>query len=233
MIKHFSKERGHVIICEMLSNNIETEAKFIIPDLATFEVLQELTRLGDFEITPLGPKKIADRYLDTADRRLYQAGLACRIRKVQDQQLLTLKTLTPASGGVHRRQEIELVVDSDQPGAWADGEARDLVLGIIGENSLNTLFTLYQTRHKYHVHFQEQRVIELSLDKVSLDRVAAVDYLGLEAEIIETGTEADLTHFVETLQQHCPLKVDTRSKFERALATRSAQNSSSQGGFNH
>ena len=206
----------------MLSNNIETEAKFIIPDLATFEMLQQLTGLGNFEITPLGPKKITDRYLDSPDRRLYQAGLACRIRKVKGQQLLTLKALTPASGGVHRRQEIELVVDTDQPEAWADGEARDLVLGIIGQDSLNTLFTLYQTRHKFHVYFQEQRVIELSLDKVSLHRAGTVDYLGLEAEIIETGTEVDLTRFIETLQQRWPLEVDRQSKFERALATRPA-----------
>ena len=54
---------------------------------------------------------IVDRYLDTDDKRLYRAGFACRIRNVKERQILTLKSLVPAEGQIHRRQEIELEVD--------------------------------------------------------------------------------------------------------------------------
>jgi inorganic triphosphatase YgiF len=203
----------------MLSRNIETEAKFIIPDRVTFEALQQITLLGDFKLDPVGTKNIVDRYLDTSEMDLFEAGFACRVRSTKDQQILNLKSLAPAEGLFHRRQEIEMAVNTDQPEAWAEGEAKVLVLGIVGQAPLQTLFTLYQTRHKFHVYFQERLVIELSLDEVSLHQAKTVDYLGLEAELIEDGTETDLARFTETLQRHWPLQADARSKFERGLVS--------------
>jgi len=203
----------------MPTNNVETEVKLIIPDLATFDALQQLDSLGDFGIVPVGTKNIVDRYLDTSDLRLCQAGFACRVRQGQGQQILTLKSLTPVTDKVHRRLEIEMEVDTDQPPDWTEGEAKDLVQNIIEESPLQTLFTLYQTRHKFHVYSQQQRIIELSLDKVSLHQATAIDYLGLEAELIKDGTETDLVRFTKRLQQDWPLEVDSLSKFERALAT--------------
>jgi inorganic triphosphatase YgiF len=203
----------------MLSKNVETEAKFIIPDLTTFKALQQITLLGDFKLNPVGTKNIVDRYLDTSEMHLFQAGFACRVRSSESQQILNLKSLVSAEGQIHRRQEIEMEVNTDQPQAWAEGEAKALVLGIIGQAPLQTLFTLYQTRHKFHVYFQQRLVIELSLDKVSLHQAKTIDYLGLEAELIEAGTETDLTRFTETLQRHWPLEADSQSKFERGLAS--------------
>ncbi|MFC1975787.1 inorganic triphosphatase [Chloroflexota bacterium] len=201
-------------------NNVETEAKFIIPDLATFDALQKITGLDDFEAASIGIKNIVDRYLDTPDKHLLQADFVCRIRKAKNQQILTLKSsLKAVTGEIHRRQEIEMEVNSDQPLAWAESEVKDLVLGIVGQTPLQTLFTLYQTRHKFHVSSQEKLVIELSLDKVCLHQPTTIDYLGLEAELIEAGTEADLTRFAEALQRVWPLEADPQSKFERALAS--------------
>jgi inorganic triphosphatase YgiF len=205
----------------MSSKNIETEAKFIIPDLTTFEALQQVTDLGDFNLNPVGAKNIVDRYFDTSEMNIFEAGFACRVRSnTKGQQILNLKSLAAAEGQIHRRQEIELEVNTDQPQGWAEGEAKALVMGIIGQAPLQTLFTLYQTRYKFHVYCHKRLVIELSLDKVSLHQAETVDYLGLEAELIEDGTETDLTRFTETLQRHWPLEADTQSKFERGLASR-------------
>jgi len=207
----------------MAMDKLETEAKFVIPDLATFTALQQLTHLGDFELKPIGVKTVVDRYLDTANKRLYQAGWACRLRSVEGKQLITLKSLTPAQDNVHRRQELEIEVDAtqlpvDQPQAWPDSPAKELVVQSVGPALLQTLFTLYQTRHQFHVLKQDQPVIELSLDEVSLNDSTAATYRELEMELIEQGVEADLTLLVEALQAQWPLKVETQSKFERALA---------------
>lgn len=198
---------------------IETEAKFVIPDRATFTALQQITRLDGFELRSIGPKTVVDRYLDTADRRLLRAGFACRVRQSGGKQILTLKSLTPAEGEIHRRREIEAEVETDQPQAWAGAEAGNLALAIAGPAPLETLFVLYQTRHQFQVRLQGQPVIELSLDEVSLHEGSTVDYLELEAELMEGGTEADLNHFIDTLQRRWSLKVETQSKFERALAS--------------
>lgn len=201
----------------MHSPKVETEAKFIVPDRQTFATLQEVSELGDFLLKPTGSQVVCDRYLDTADRHLFKAGYACRIRNINSKQILTLKALSPPEANIHRRQEIETEIESDQPVAWADGEAKRLVLAIAGTAPLKILFNLYQTRHKFQALYQERMVLEFSLDEVSLGDSGTVDYFELEAELIETGTEVDLLRFTELLRRSWPLVPGTQSKFERAL----------------
>jgi inorganic triphosphatase YgiF len=207
----------------MPANKIEIEAKFLIPDQATFTALLHLTQWGEFELKLAGVKKVLDLYLDTAQRSLYQAGLACRLRTVKDTQIITLKALTPAKDDLHRRQEVEAETivpqaQVDNPHAWPDSSAKDRVIQIIGPAKLHPLFTLHQSRHQFLVFRQGQPVIELSLDEVSLDDPKIVDYRELEAELLEAGREADLTTLIKTVQAQWPLQPELQSKFERALA---------------
>lgn len=206
----------------MSHQKVEIEAKFGVPNPTTFAALQELSQVGEFELKPIGVKTVVDCYLDTADRRLYRAGLACRLRKANDQQLLALKALTPVEGDLHRREEIEIEIDAEQfqvaqPQAWPDSRAKAVVVEIIGPVPLETLFTLYQKRRKFHALRQGQPVIEFSLDEVSLDDQAVVDYREVEAELIEPGVEANLISFIAALQAKWPLELERQSKFERAL----------------
>jgi len=208
----------------MTTANIETEAKFGIPNKDTFRALKDTFeangtgRLGQFQLKPAGVKTMTDRYFDVADKRLLKAGYACRIRTVKQKQTLTIKSLTPAQGHVHRRQEIEMAVESGYPWEWAEGPAKTLVLSIIGRATPETLFTLRQTRQKFTAFYQKLPVIELSLDEVWLGDTHTVDYFELEAELIAAGTEDDLTRFIAVLQANWPLQPEHKSKFERALA---------------
>jgi inorganic triphosphatase YgiF len=196
----------------------ETEAKFIIPDRTIFSALKNIAHLGDFQLKPIATNTITDHYLDVSTKRLLYAGYACRIRTVKQKKFLTLKTLTPPEDNIHRRQEYEMEIDADHPQAWTEGRAKDLVLGIIGEESLQTLFTIHQVRHIYNVLFQDEPIIELSLDEVSLADATKVDYLELEAELLKTGTETDLRRFIDILQSKWSLIPEGLSKFERAFA---------------
>jgi inorganic triphosphatase YgiF len=203
--------------------SVETEAKFIIPDQATFIALQHLTQLADFELQPLGLKTVADRYLDTADKRLLQAGYVCRRRHSGDKQIITIKSLHRAQGQIHRRQEVETEVKigqtpADQPGAWGESSAQKLVLELIGLAPLQELFTLHQTRCQFKVWRNGRATIELSLDEVSLRDPAVIDYRELEAELLKDGSENDLSQFIEVALANWPLEVENLSKFERGLA---------------
>lgn len=197
---------------------IEMEAKFNVPNANVFAELQQLSSVGDFKLKSIGTRTVVDRYLDTSQHQMLQAGYACRIRTSRDRQLLTLKALSPAEGSTHRRREIETEIVSDIPQDWQDGEAKHLVLEIAGQDSLQTLFVIYQTRHQFHAFFDNQPVIEFSLDEVSLQDRNSVDYFELEAELIETGSEADLSAFVDALQANWSLQPESKSKFERGLA---------------
>jgi CHAD domain-containing protein len=198
------------------SAKLETEIKFKIPNYDTFAVLSTLRQLGEFHLKPVGIKKVVDRYLDTANRAIIQAGYACRVRTADKKSTLSLKSLTPPEGDTHRRQEIEVEIKSEQPQSWATSQAKEMIDQMAGEAPLEPLFTLFQTRHKNHVFLEGRPLIEMSVDKVSLTDPDQVDYFELEAELLEAGSEADLRHFVETLQTKWALQVELRSKFERA-----------------
>lgn len=196
---------------------IEIEVKFIVPNRDTFNLLKSSKHFGDFQLQFIGTKVHIDRYLDTVDKRLLQAGYACRIRSVKSRQIFTMKSLTPPQGNVHRRQEFEVEINSGRPQSWPKSAATDLVLDIIGDELLHPLFTLYQTRHKYEVVAQGDALIEFSLDEVSFNNSDEVDYFELEAELLPPGTEEDLTHFINALQSAWQLTPQHQSKFERAL----------------
>jgi CHAD domain-containing protein/uncharacterized protein YjbK len=188
-----------------------------------------LRHLGRFKFEPAGSQTVVDRYLDTADRRLFRAGFACRLRSADIKQVLTLKSLTPASGNIHRRQQVEETVDleqplGDQPEDWPKSEVKNLVLAQVQQNLLQTLFTIYQTRHILRVYLGQKPVIEFSLDAVSLQDPDTPEFLELEAELLEEGTEADLALFLNTLHSYWPLPPETQSKFELAwIQTKQSQ----------
>jgi inorganic triphosphatase YgiF len=196
---------------------METEVKFTIADPATFSGLKQISAVAEFRLESIGTKITRDRYLASADKRLFRAGYACRIRSVQQKKILTLKSLNPPQDEIHRRQEIEAEVSSEQPELWSKSEARDLVLSITASAPLHTLFIINQIRHKHHVMLNDEAVIELSLDEVSMNEAATTDYFELEAELMDSGTETDLTRFVVALQADWGLQPEARSKFERGL----------------
>jgi len=201
----------------MKEQTLEIEAKFLIPTIAMFKQLQNLTQLGSFFLQSIGTKQVVDTYLDTSGKQILQSNFACRIRKRGEETILTLKSLTPAEGIVHRRQELEAVGHNDQPLTWPNSPAQSLLLDMIGIEPLETLFTIQQTRYKYHVILNDQPIIELSLDKVWLNHTTDPTYYELEAELLSAGTDDDLIHFTTLLRDNWALMPESQSKFERAL----------------
>ena len=91
----------------------EIEAKFVIPDAGVFRRLKTRRWLAGFRLGERKVLRVLDTYLDTKDRLLMSAGMACRVRRQDDGQLLlTLKEIGAATGAVHRRE----AAIRDQPG---------------------------------------------------------------------------------------------------------------------
>ncbi|MDM8528357.1 CYTH domain-containing protein [Anaerolineales bacterium HSG24] len=201
-----------------MSRNAETEAKFIIPNPQIFAAIQTLDRLGQFQLEPLSTQTVVDHYVDTADKLVFQANYACRIRDGETKKKLTLKSLTAATSHIHARLEIEAIITGDTPAEWADSEAKRTLFEIIQTEPIQPWFTIYQTRQKFAVLHDEQQLMELSLDAVAHQAGPIVDYYELEAELTDLGTEANLLAFVTALQQKWSLQPQPKSKFERALA---------------
>jgi CHAD domain-containing protein len=199
---------------------MEIEAKFALPNLATFQRLQAADHIAGFALSAHQIQQVQDTYLDTPGRLILGAGYVCRSRELESRVLVTVKALRQAEGAVYRREEIEMSLPSYRPPAeWPGSPVRDLVLELIGEIPLIPLFELHQTRVFRRMSQGELLVAELSLDKVRL--VAgerSQSYLELEVELAPQGTEEDMTSIVASLQDEWGLRPRYRSKYDRAMS---------------
>jgi inorganic triphosphatase YgiF len=202
---------------------MEIEAKFSISDRATFDELRVVAQLAGLHAGPAVVKQIHDRYLDTADRKLLRGGYACRLRSSPTRRLITVKALTPASGHLHSRAEIEVTLRSDStedPTTWPATETRQLIESLSEGRPLELLFEVWQERHVRLLSAPgiSAPLIELSLDLVRLGSRDAPGFLELEAELLNAGAQQQLAALAAELQARWRLLPEPRSKFERGLS---------------
>ena len=201
---------------------MEIEAKYSIPDEQTFRRLQEAPALAGFDLGQAVTSDLHDTYLDTPDRAILAGGYACRLRQEGNRYLITVKGLGNATGSIHRRDEFEAELPGPLPPRdWPPGRARDLAQKFAGDQPLNTLFTVEQTRHSRPMRHGDRQVAQLALDRVHVhagDLTGSPDtYLELEAELLPDGREEDLAALGVELEAW-GLAPESRSKFERFLA---------------
>ena len=199
---------------------MEIEAKFAVPDEATWQRLQRVEELAGYSIGPGKTKEVHDTFVDTPDQQIIRSGHVCRQREVDGQIVMTLKTGHTVEGAVHRREELEITLPHVMPiGQWPPSEIRDRLLALIGDVPLTPLFDQYQTRHVRWVTPGGHRVAEMSIDQVRLTINGQEQaYYEVEVELKDDGTEDDLARLAAALQTDWGLSPEPRSKFARALA---------------
>lgn len=206
----------------------EIEAKFVISDPGVSRRLKLFRRLAGFTLGERKVSRVLDTYLDTKDRSLMTAGMACRVRRQSDGQLLlTVKELGAATGAVHRRDELELLLPAGESGLrwvfaarrWPEGPIRARVLQVVGRKRLIRLATFRQRRMIRPVTRDGCMVALLSLDDVRVRAGGVVErFSELEIELTGTGAIGDLERLAACLEREWGLCPDVRSKLERALA---------------
>ena len=206
----------------------EIEAKFVIPDAKVSRRLKRLRRLAGFTLGEGKVSRVLDTYLDTKDRSLAVAGLACRARRQDNGQLLlTVKEKGAATGAVHRREELELLLPAGESGAkgvfaaraWPEGPVRGRILTVIGRKRLIRLATIRQRRTIRPVVQGGHTLAFLSLDDVQVRAGgAAKRFSEVEVELTGRGGDGDLDRLATCLEREWGLRPEVRSKLERALA---------------
>jgi CHAD domain-containing protein len=198
----------------------EIEAKYVVPDPATFERLLALETIGGYRLAPRGAFELTDRYLDTAERDLLDAGYSCR-RRVRDGgavAVVTVKSMGGARGAVHRRIEEEWEIPpGSPPEAWPAGPALELLRRLAGGRPLVELLTLRQRRAERDVIRADRKVAVLSLDRVEFAGHAEGLSHELEIELTAEGAASDL-RALEPVLLPFGLRPQGQSKFARALA---------------
>ncbi len=201
---------------------METEAKFIVPDAATFAKLRRMPRPDPYRLSKPVVKMVQDRYVDTAGQHFFAQHFAVRLREGDGGLLLTLKSFgDPPRGAIHRRSEVESRVPSLDITTWPAGEARSMAEEIAGHEPLLDLVRLTQTRVVALVTDEARLVAEWSLDEVLLDG-AATPFYELEIELRPDGRPRDLRELSDFLVGKYGLRPQPLSKFERAMQVRPA-----------
>ena len=219
--------RGHKQTANV-AMSMEIEAKFAITDPDVFRRLKTLKRLAGFTLGEREVLRVQDTYLDTKDRSLMAAGMACRVRRQSDGQLLlTVKGIGASSGAVHRREEQELLLPSGASGskwvfaawAWPESPLRVRIVRVVGRKRLTRLATIRQRRTIRPVTQDGHTLAILSLDDVQV-RVggAKEEFCEVEIELTALGGDGDLKRLVTCLEREWGLAADRRSKLERAVA---------------
>ncbi len=99
--------------------HMEIEAKFAVPDEATWLKLQTVEQIAGYALSPGKTKQVHDTFVDTPDRAILASGHVCRKREVDGQIVMTLKSGQTVEGAVHRREELEVTLERELPiGQW-------------------------------------------------------------------------------------------------------------------
>ncbi len=198
----------------------EIELKYVLNDDFARELLTR-RRLGDFVLGPFHVEIVTDVYYDTPDARVAKAGYALRYRRKNGNASLQLKSLTPASGAFHRRQELHIPTDSPTDSThWPDTpEARQL-RSLVGDHPLRPLFTIHQKRHEAQIMDEEGSPFALlSLDQVQW-QAGEREKRGweFEIELLPDKDEKLLQALADFLQRTPELHPQAISKYERGMA---------------
>lgn len=200
---------------------LEVELKYRLADRGAGDRYLDATEMAGFvPVTPVRSGQVEDRYLDTSDGALAQAGFAARLRRTGRDTTVTVKSTARRIAGtnVHRREELEGPADrTADPRDWPPSDARSLILELCGDAPLAELVTIRQLRRKRDLRSGET-VVELSIDEVDVVAGSRVvdGFVELEVELVE-GDEAALAALDALLATDPQLSAAGSSKLEAAL----------------
>ena len=180
---------------------------------------------AQIEALPWSPYRLAqphtldqlDTFFDTADRALSETKHAVRVRRANEQLLVTLKGPGTVVAGVHSRPEWEVPATSEQPEQWPDA-IRDQLRALIGEQPLEPLFTVQNLRRAWVLLRDDQPLGEVALDEGAIivgERRLPMHELEIE---LKGGAASDLDALATMIVQQLPAQPEDRSKFARGFA---------------
>jgi triphosphatase len=209
----------------------EVELKYRVRDAEALRELLGSDELGGLHGGTWHTVEVEDRYIDTEDRDIAQAGFAARLRRTQGETVISVKSRESATSvdrgddngagdrALHRRAEHEApATPALDPGAWPASPARALVTRLTDGRPLRERFTIAQRRHERELRGAQGRAL-LSLDEVEFLRDGSVlgRVTGLEVEL-RGGDETLLGPIAAALEASDLLEPEERSKEQIAQA---------------
>lgn len=201
---------------------METEFKYILNDPSVFDTIVE--EAGNSKLG-LDSVEIIDMhavYFDTEDFDFRNRGIAYRIRQEDDRCTATIKWDIDVSGGLHRREEFNLVVNDERFAEHPDieifvsSDAYDVLKDAAGSKKLVPTISMDYQRRQFKVDTGKS-ISCISIDEGVIHHVDGhiVPVSELEIEWYY-GDEDDFMALAKRVQEKYGLKTEDRSKLQRA-----------------
>jgi len=203
----------------------EIEAKFLVQEASSIAKLIDSLKSDRLEVHPRSPVEIIDRYLDTVDWQVLQAGWALRWRDAAGQRSVGLKSAGMNGDAVQHRvgveQSVEVIPHNGR--RLPEGPVAETLVAI-GRSKLRELFRVHNQRKLYNVRTSDGALIEMAVDHVTVtatnppgkraSRQLEFDELKLD---LKEGMEESLRQVVDTIERRFRLLPSRLSKFHRGL----------------
>jgi len=159
------------------------------------------------------------RYFDTATYSLQKEKCAYRIRREGEQWVATIKGGGSSLGGLHERQEWNVVVRDAQPDitVFAGTDIGQHVIEIVGNQRLEPIVTTKFERRTLDILMPDGSQIEVAADQGTIVAHAKQAPI-LEVELeLKSGKPSALLQLGAALAREYPLLPESDSKFYRGL----------------
>ncbi len=201
---------------------METEFKYILNDPSVFDTIVEEAGSSKLGLDSVEIIDMHAVYFDTEDFDFRNRGIAYRIRQEDDRCTATIKWDIDVSGGLHRREEFNLVVNderfADHPDIeiFVSSDAYDVLKDAAGSKKLVPTISMDYQRRQFKVDTGKS-ISCISIDEGVIHHVDGhiVPVSELEIEWYY-GDEDDFMALAKRVQEKYGLKTEDRSKLQRA-----------------
>ena len=202
---------------------METEFKYILNDPSVFDTIVEEAGSSKLGLDSVEIIDMHAVYFDTEDFDFRNRGIAYRIRQEDDRCTATIKWDIDVSGGLHRREEFNLVVNDERFAEHPDieifvsSDAYDALKDAAGSKKLVPTISMDYQRRQFKVDTGKS-ISCISIDEGVIHHVDGhiVPVSELEIEWYY-GDEDDFMALAKRVQEKYGLKTEDRSKLQRAF----------------
>ena len=204
----------------MLPKDTEIELKLICTDDSVWGKIMSAQSLLEIAVPGSSVCQVLDaRYFDTPTYCLQKAKLAYRIRQEGEQWIATVKGGGTSKGGLHERQEWNVVVSNDQPDltVFGDTDIGKRLLEAVGSQPLEPIVITKFERRSVDVIMSDGSKIEVAADQgIIIAGSKSTPILEVELEL-KSGNPSALLKLGATLAKEYSLLPEPDSKFYRGL----------------
>lgn len=203
-----------------MPKNTEIELKLICTDHRVWEEIMTAQSLLDMAVPGSAGRQLLDaRYFDTANYCLQKEKIAYRIRREGDQWVATVKGRGSSNGGLHERQEWNVIVTDPQPDltVFAGTEIGETLIEIVGGQVLEPIMITRFERKTLDIRMPDGSQIEVAADQGEIIAGTKTSPI-LEVELeLKSGRPSSLFALGAMLAKEYPLLPEADSKFYRGL----------------